>query len=74
MSDEKMNRAYDLADKWIGIVLATKPELLVDVVHPVTFSGDGQKPAFNQEGIAHRARALAEFRHQLAQYLVFRGD
>lgn len=66
---DNTNRAYDLADEWISIILSTNPEALVHKVNPTAFPGDGKPSEFNFDGILHSAKALAEFRQQLANAL-----
>lgn len=66
---DNTTRAYELADEWIGIILSTDPELLVRKVNPTQSSHDGQTTEFNFNDAVHRARALAEFRQQLANAL-----
>lgn len=66
---DKTSRAYDLADQWISIILATNPEVLVNKPTPTKFPGNGAAPEFNFEGVLHSAKALAEFRQQLANAL-----
>ncbi len=66
---DNTSRAYDLADEWIRIILSTNPETLVHKVHLTKSNGDGRPPEFNFDGIVMSARALAEFRQQLANTL-----
>ena len=66
---DNTNRAYDLADEWISIILSTDPELLVGKVNPTINQGDGKPSEFNFDNAVHRARALAEFRQQLGNAL-----
>lgn len=66
---DNTSRAYELADEWISIVLSTDPEVLVHKINPHKHIGDGNPPQFNFEGVLNSARALAEFRQQLANAL-----
>lgn len=66
---DKTSLAYTLADKWIEIILTNKPELLVTHFYPTVPAINGQPEAFNFNGAVNSARALAEFRQQLANAL-----
>lgn len=66
---DNTSRAYELADQWISIILATNPEALVTKPTPTKFQSDGRTTEFNFDGALHSAKALAEFRQQLANAL-----
>ena len=66
---DNTSHAYDLADKWIEIILANKPELLVTQFRSTVPVGDGQPEKSNYEGPINSARALALFRQQLGNEL-----
>lgn len=66
---DNTSRAYELADEWISIVLSTQPELLVGKVHTTQFNQQTGADEFDFNNAVHRARALAEFRQQLANAL-----
>lgn len=66
---DNTSRAYELADEWISIVLSTQPELLVGKVHTTQFNQQTGENEFDFNNAVHRARALAEFRQQLANTL-----
>ncbi len=66
---DNTSRAYDLADEWISIILSTAPEVLIHKVNPTKLPGDGRPGEFNFDGVLHSAKALAEFRQQLANAL-----